>query len=68
MIRERQDRGEIGSLTLKEIREILDRVPAETVADVVAVLNDIGASARDIIAILEALKAAGALQAELVVM
>ena len=36
MIRERQDRGEIGSLTLKEIRGILDRVPAETVSDVVA--------------------------------
>lgn len=36
-----------------------------TVADVVSVLNDIGASPRDIIAILEALKQAGALQAEL---
>ena len=45
------------------------RVPeSSTVADVVAVLNDIGATARDIIAILEALKAAGALQADLVVM
>ncbi len=39
-----------------------------TVADVVAVLNDIGASPRDIIAILQALKQAGALQAELVIM
>jgi len=38
---------------------------SSTVADVVAVLNDIGASPRDIIAILEALKQAGALQAEL---
>ncbi|MGD9252824.1 MAG: MerR family transcriptional regulator [Holophagae bacterium] len=36
MIRELQDRGEIGNLTLKEIGSILDRVPAETVADVVA--------------------------------
>lgn len=36
MIRERQDRGEIGNLTLAEIREILDRVPVETIADVVA--------------------------------
>jgi len=45
------------------------RVPASsTVADVVAVLNDIGASPRDIIAILQALKRAGALQAELVIM
>jgi flagellar P-ring protein FlgI len=39
-----------------------------TVADVVAVLNDLGASPRDIIAILEALKQAGALQAELQIM
>jgi flagellar P-ring protein precursor FlgI len=45
------------------------RVPeSSTVADVVGVLNDIGASPRDIIAILEALKRAGSLQAELVVM
>ncbi|MEZ4388792.1 MAG: flagellar basal body P-ring protein FlgI [Candidatus Krumholzibacteriia bacterium] len=45
------------------------RVPeTSTVADVVAVLNDIGASPRDIIAILQALKTAGALQAELVIM
>ncbi len=39
-----------------------------TVADVVAVLNEAGATARDIIAILQALKQAGALQAELVIM
>ncbi|MBU8870706.1 MAG: flagellar basal body P-ring protein FlgI [Gemmatimonadales bacterium] len=45
------------------------RVPnTNTVADVVAVLNDIGASARDIIAILEALKQAGSLQADLILM
>ncbi|MFO7653929.1 MAG: flagellar basal body P-ring protein FlgI [Candidatus Krumholzibacteriia bacterium] len=45
------------------------RIPeTSTVADVVGVLNDIGASPRDIIAILEALKQAGALQAELVVL
>jgi len=45
------------------------RVPeSSTVADVVTVLNDIGASPRDIIAILQALKQAGALQAELVIM
>jgi flagellar P-ring protein precursor FlgI len=45
------------------------RVPeSSTVADVVAVLNDIGASPRDIIAILQALKQAGALQAELQIM
>lgn len=39
-----------------------------TVADVVSVLNEVGASPRDIIAILQALKQAGALQAELVIM
>jgi flagellar P-ring protein precursor FlgI len=39
-----------------------------TVSDVVAVLNDVGASPRDIIAILQALKQAGALQAELIIM
>jgi flagellar P-ring protein precursor FlgI len=45
------------------------RVPeSSTVADVVAVLNTIGASPRDIIAILQALKQAGALQAELLIM
>ncbi len=45
------------------------RIPETgTVADVVQVLNDIGASPRDIIAILQALRQAGALQAELVIM
>ena len=45
------------------------RVPdTSTVADVVGVLNDIGASPRDIIAILEALKRAGSLQADLILM
>ncbi|RKZ16647.1 flagellar biosynthesis protein FlgA [bacterium] len=45
------------------------RVPdTNTVGDVVGVLNDIGASPTDIIAILEALKQAGSLQAELVLM
>jgi len=45
------------------------RVPdTSTVADVVGVLNDIGATPRDIIAILEALKRAGSLQAELILM
>lgn len=39
-----------------------------TVSDVVTVLNEVGASPRDIVAILQALKLAGALQAELVIM
>ena len=44
-------------------------VPASsTVADVVNLLNDVGATPRDIIAILQALKQAGSLQAELVIM
>jgi len=51
----------------KEARVL--RVPdTSTVADVVGVLNDIGASPRDIIAILEALKRVGSLQAELEIM
>ncbi len=51
----------------KEARVL--RVPdTSTVSDVVGVLNDIGASPRDIIAILEALQRAGSLQAELVLM
>jgi DNA-binding transcriptional MerR regulator len=36
MIRQQQDAGELGQLTLKEIRAILDRIPAETVAEVAA--------------------------------
>lgn len=45
------------------------RVPdTNTVGDVVGVLNDIGASPTDIIAILEALKQAGSLQADLILM
>jgi flagellar P-ring protein precursor FlgI len=45
------------------------RIPdTSTVADVVSVLNDIGATPRDIIAILEALKRSGSLQAQLILM
>jgi len=47
---------------------VLHVLESSTVADVVSVLNDIGASPRDIIAILQALKQAGALQAELQIM
>ncbi len=47
---------------------VLQIPETSTVADVVSVLNDLGASPRDIIAILEALKQAGALQAELQIM
>jgi flagellar P-ring protein precursor FlgI len=48
--------------------KVLHVPDTSTVADVVGVLNDIGASPRDIIAILEALKRAGSLQAELILM
>lgn len=48
--------------------KVLHVPDTSTVADVVSVLNDIGASPRDIIAILEALKRAGSLQAELILM
>ena len=45
------------------------RIPeTNSVADVVTVLNELGASPRDIIAILQALKQAGALQAALEIM
>ena len=47
---------------------VLQVPDTSTVSDVVGVLNDIGASPRDIIAILEALKRAGSLQAELELM
>lgn len=36
LIREKQDLGEIGSLTLSDIRDILDRVSSETIAGVIA--------------------------------
>ena len=36
MIREQQDQGLIGNLTLAEIRDILDRTPVEIIADVAA--------------------------------
>ena len=39
-----------------------------TLADVVRALNALGATPRDIIAIMQALKAAGALRAELVIL
>jgi DNA-binding transcriptional MerR regulator len=36
LVREKQDQGAIGSLTLAEIRDILDRMPEEMVGDVAA--------------------------------
>jgi flagellar P-ring protein FlgI len=42
--------------------------PGATLTDVVKALNGLGATPRDIIAIMQALKAAGALRAELVIL
>jgi flagellar P-ring protein FlgI len=51
-----------------DVAHVLRVAETSTVADVVGVLNDIGASPRDIIAILQALKRAGALAGELIIM
>ncbi len=51
-----------------KIARVVEVPDTSTVADIVAVLNEIGASPRDIIAILQALKQAGSLQADLVLM
>jgi len=51
-----------------KVAHVVEVPETSTVADVVAVLNEIGASPRDIIAILQALKQAGSLQADLVLM
>ncbi len=51
-----------------KIARVVEVPDTSTVADVVEVLNEIGASPRDIIAILQALKQAGSLQADLVLM
>lgn len=51
-----------------KVARVVEVPETSTVADVVAVLNEIGASPRDIIAILQALKQAGSLQADLVLM
>lgn len=51
-----------------KVARVVEVPETSTVADVVSVLNEIGASPRDIIAILQALKQAGSLQADLVLM
>jgi flagellar P-ring protein precursor FlgI len=48
--------------------KLVELQPGTTLADVVAALNALGATPRDIIAILQALRAAGALHAEIVVL
>lgn len=52
----------------EKMARVLQVPDTNTVGDVVGVLNDIGASPTDIIAILQALKQAGSLQAELILM
>jgi flagellar P-ring protein precursor FlgI len=55
--------------TAQEQQRAAVAVPAtSTVDDLVKALNGIGASSRDLVAILQALKAAGALEAELEVL
>jgi flagellar P-ring protein precursor FlgI len=55
-------------IDVREERGGLSLVPeAASIADVVSALNAIGASPRDLIAILQAIKTAGALNAELVI-
>lgn len=62
-------RAAIASLDAREVRNELKVLPAgATVEALVAALNTLGVSPRDLIAILQALKAAGALDAELEVM
>lgn len=51
-----------------EVARILHMEQQANIGDLAEALNDIGASPRDIIAIFQALKAAGALRAELVIM
>lgn len=48
--------------------KLVELEPGTTLADVVKALNALGATPRDIIAIMQALKAAGALRAEIVVL
>ncbi len=52
----------------EENRTVVEVTETVTVSDVVQALNDLGASTRDLIHILQALHRAGALRAELVVM
>jgi flagellar P-ring protein precursor FlgI len=48
--------------------ELMALEASPTLADVVRALNLLGASPRDLIAIMQALKAAGALRAELIIL
>jgi flagellar P-ring protein FlgI len=52
----------------QEDRKLISLEPGTTLADVVRALNTLGVTPRDIIAIMQALKAAGALRAEVVIL
>jgi len=52
----------------QETRQLISLEEGTTLADVVRALNTLGVTPRDIIAIMQALKAAGALRAEVVVL
>jgi flagellar P-ring protein precursor FlgI len=51
----------------EEANPMFKFAPGPTLDDVVRAVNDVGASPSDLVAILEALKEAGALRAELIV-
>ena len=52
----------------EETRQLVTLEAGATLADVVRALNMLGVTPRDIIAIMQALKAAGALRAEIVIL
>ncbi len=56
------------STSRRATRKLVTLDAGATLADVVRALNVLGATPRDIIAIMQALKAAGALRAELVIL
>ncbi len=55
-------------IAVEEVRVPMARIAGASLADIVAAVNRIGASPSDLVAILEALKQAGALKAELIVL
>ena len=66
--RDHRDAADTTSTSRRATRSWSRSSAGTTLADVVAALNVLGATPRDIIAIMQALKAAGALQAEIVIL
>jgi flagellar P-ring protein precursor FlgI len=67
-------RGETAIVPQSEVKveerdmKLIELQAGTTLAEVVRALNDLGATPRDIIAIMQALKASGALLAEIVIL